>query len=100
MFFLMRMTFWFSLVLLMLPFGGGDDGNQVGPLKALIDSARGGRRHRRHLRAQAGCLRDRQVGAPHTIGVRAQASAKIAYEMLGEPDEVDQDRHRHERRGG
>jgi len=36
MFFLMRMTFWFSLVLLMLPFGGGDDGQQVGPLKALM----------------------------------------------------------------
>ena len=49
MFFLMRMTFWFSLVLLMLPFGGGDDGQQ--------------------------------------IGVRAKASAKVAYEMLGEPDE-------------
>ena len=86
MFFLMRMTFWFSLVLLMLPFGGGDDANQVGPLKALMT-----------LREAVGdiaglCERKPDVcetgkSALHTIGVRAKASAEIAYEMLGEPDE-------------
>ena len=85
MFFFMRMTFWFSLVLLMLPFGGGD-GNQVGPLKALMTV-------REAVGDIAGiCERKPDVcqtgkSALHTIGVRAKASAKIAYEMLGEPDE-------------
>ena len=86
MFFLMRMTFWFSLVLLMLPFGGGDDGSQVSPLKALMTV-------REAVGDIAGiCERKPDVcetgkSALHTIGVRAKASAKIAYEMLGEPDE-------------
>jgi hypothetical protein len=86
MFFLMRMTFWFSLVLLMLPFGGGDDANQVGPLKALMTV-------REAVGDIAGiCERKPDVcetgkSALHTIGVRAKASAKIAYDMLGEPDE-------------
>ena len=86
MFFLMRMTFWFSLVLLMLPFGGGDDGQQVSPLKALMTV-------REAVGDIAGiCERKPDVcetgkSALHTIGVRAKASAKIAYDMLGEPDE-------------
>ena len=89
MFFLMRMTFWFSLVLLMLPFGGGDDGQQVSPLKALMTV-------REAVGDIAGiCERKPDVcetgkSALHTIGVRAKATAKIAYEMLddqlGEPD--------------
>ena len=87
MFFLMRMTFWFSLVLLMLPFGGGDDGQQVGPLKALMTV-------REAVGDIAGiCERKPDVcetgkSALHTIGVRAKASAKIAYDMLGEPDDT------------
>ena len=87
MFFLMRMTFWFSLVLLMLPFGGGDDGQQVSPLKALMTA-------REAVGDIAGiCERKPDVcetgkSALHTIGVRAKASAKIAYDMLGEPDET------------
>jgi uncharacterized protein DUF5330 len=90
MFFLMRMTFWFSLVLLMLPFGGGDDGNEVSPLKALMTV-------REAVGDIAGiCERKPDVcetgkSALHTIGVRAKASAKIAYEMLddqsAEPDQ-------------
>ena len=86
MFFLMRMTFWFSLVLLMLPFGGGDDGSQVSPLKALMTV-------REAVGDIAGiCERKPDVcetgkSALHTIGVRAKASAKVAYDMLGEPDE-------------
>ena len=87
MFFLMRMKFWFSLVLLMLPFGGGDDANQVGPLKALMTV-------REAVGDIAGiCERKPDVcetgkSALHTIGVRAKASARIAYDMLGEPDET------------
>ena len=87
MFFLMRMTFWFSLVLLMLPFGGGDDGQQVGPLKALMTV-------REAVGDIAGiCERKPDVcetgkSALHTIGVRAKAGARIAYDMLGEPDDT------------
>jgi hypothetical protein len=87
MFFLMRMTFWFSLVLLMLPFGGGDDGQQVSPLKALLTV-------REAVGDIAGiCERKPDVcetgkSALHTIGVRAKASARIAYDMLGEPDDT------------
>jgi hypothetical protein len=88
MFFLIRMAFWFSLVLLMLPFGGGDDGQQVGPLKAMMTV-------REAVGDIAGiCERKPDVCetgklALHTIGVRAKASAKIAYDMLdnGEPDQ-------------
>jgi Family of unknown function (DUF5330) len=86
MFFLMRMTFWFSLVLLMLPFGDGDDGQQVSPLKALMTV-------REAVGDIAGiCERKPDVcetgkSALHTIGVRAKASAKLAYDMLDEPDE-------------
>jgi len=89
MFFLMRMTFWFSLVLLMLPFGGGDDDQQVSPLKALMTV-------REAVGDIAGiCERKPDVcetgkSALHTIGVRAKASAKLAYDMLDdEPAEPD-----------
>ena len=89
--FLIRTAFWFSLVLLMLPFGGQSDadGEQVGPLRALMAA-------REAVGDIAGiCERKPDVcetgkSALHTIGVRAKASAKIAYEMLddqlGEPD--------------
>ena len=89
--FLIRMTFWFSLVLLMLPFGAQSDadGEQVGPLRALMAA-------REAVGDIAGiCERKPDVcetgkSALHTIGVRAKAGAKIAYEMLddqaGEPD--------------
>jgi hypothetical protein len=89
--FLIRTAFWFSLVLLMLPFGGqGDAGDeQVGPLRALMAA-------REAVGDIAGiCERKPDVcetgkSAIHTIGVRAKASARIAYEMLddrlGEPD--------------
>ena len=84
--FLIRTAFWFSLVLLMLPFGGqGDaDGEQVGPLRALMAA-------REAVGDIAGiCERKPDVcetgkSALHTIGVRAKASAKIAYEMLDDP---------------
>jgi hypothetical protein len=88
--FLIRMTFWFSLVLLMLPFGGGGDGSQVGPLQALMTV-------REAVGDIAGiCERKPDVcetgkSALHTIGVRAKASARMAYNMLddqlGEPDQ-------------
>jgi Family of unknown function (DUF5330) len=89
--FVIRTAFWFSLVLLMLPFGGqsGADGEQVGPLRALMAA-------REAVGDIAGiCERKPDVcetgrSALHTIGVRAKASARMAYEMLddqpAEPD--------------
>jgi len=87
--FLFRMTFWFSLVLLALPLGGGRDENgapTVGAIEALI--AAGGA-----MTDIAGmCERKPDVcqtgrSALTTIGVRAREASRIAYETLGEtPD--------------
>ena len=85
MFFLIRTAFWFSLVLLCLPLGSGDasDGRQVGPIQAFVAAS-----------ATVGDLAafcDRQPtvcdtgsAAMHTISVRAQQGARIAYQMLDE----------------
>ena len=81
----------------MLPFGGeAIDGEQVGPLQALMAA-------REAVGDIAGiCERKPDVcetgkSALHTIGVRAKASAKIAYEMLddqlGRARLLDQHRH-------
>jgi hypothetical protein len=81
MWFLIRATFWFSLVLLMLPFGSDESGNQVSPLQALLAA-------RAAVDDFSGiCERKPEVcetgkAALHTIGVRAKASAKLAYDML------------------
>lgn len=83
--FLIRTAFWFSLVLLILPFGAGDDSGepQVGGLQALMAA-------RAAVEDFSGiCERKPEVcetgkAALHTIGVRAKASAKFAYEMLDE----------------
>lgn len=87
--FLLRMTFWFSLVLLALPLGGGRDADgapTVGAIEALI--AAGGA-----VNDIAGmCERKPDVcetgrSALTTIGVRAREASRIAYETLGEtPD--------------
>lgn len=80
--FLIRTAFWFSLVLLMLPFGG-EDGAEVGPLRAFLAA-------RAAVDDFSGiCERKPEVcetgkAALHTIGVRAKASAQLAYEMLDE----------------
>ena len=88
----------------MLPFGGQSDadGEQVGPLRALMAA-------REAVGDIAGiCERKPDVcetgkSALHTIGVRAKASAKIAYEMLddqlAEPELLDQHRHGRCRQG-
>lgn len=85
--FLIRTAFWFSLVLLMLPFGGGDQSGepQVGPLQAFLAA-------RAAVDDFSGmCERKPEVcetgkAALHTIGVRAKASAKFAYEMIEDED--------------
>ena len=89
--FLIRCTFWLSLVLLAIPFGGQATGSDqpVGPFQALSAA-----------RAAIGditgiCERqpeacDTGKAALHTIGVRAREASRLAFEVLddrfGEPD--------------
>jgi hypothetical protein len=92
--FLIRMAFWFSLVLLALPLNVGSDetGQQsVGPIQALFAA-------REAVGDIAGiCERKPDVcetgkSAMHTITARAKETAKIAAAMLddntAEPDTV------------
>lgn len=86
MFFLLRAAFWFSLVLLVLPFGIGSDEQgsaSVNPIQALLAA-------RDAVGDIAGmCERKPDVcetgkAAMHTIGVRAKETARIAADMLDE----------------
>ncbi|RWL94087.1 MAG: hypothetical protein EOR68_22810 [Mesorhizobium sp.] len=87
--FLIRMAFWFSLVLLALPLGvgPGQDGRQsVGPIQALFAA-------REAVGDIAGlCERKPDVcetgkSAMYTITVRAQETAKIAAAMIDDKSE-------------
>jgi hypothetical protein len=81
--FLVRAAFWFSLVLLVLPFGStGEDGSEaVSPFQAFFAA-------REAVSDVTGiCERKPDVceigkSALQTIGVRARESARIAYELL------------------
>ena len=81
--FLIRMAFWFSLVLLALPLSvGSDEGHEsVGPIQALFAA-------REAVGDIAGiCERKPDVcetgkSAMHTITARAKETAKIAAAML------------------
>ena len=84
--FLLRMAFWFSLVLLALPLGVGsdEDGHQsVGPIQALFAA-------REAVGDIAGiCERKPDVcetgkSAMYTITARAKETAKIAAAMLND----------------
>lgn len=86
MFFLLRAAFWFSLVLLVLPFSIGSDEQSresVNPIQALLAA-------RDAVGDIAGmCERKPDVcetgkAAMHTIGVRAKETARIAADMLDE----------------
>ena len=90
--FLIRTIFWFSLVLLILPLGGGstDEGRQdVSPFQAFFAM--------REAVGDLTAICERKPGvcevgsaAFHTIKARAGERARIAYEILdghfGEPD--------------
>ncbi|MDG4898035.1 MULTISPECIES: DUF5330 domain-containing protein [unclassified Mesorhizobium] len=87
--FLIRMAFWFSLVLLALPLGvgPGENGQQsVGPIQALFAA-------REAVGDIAGlCERKPDVcetgkSAMYTITVRAQETAKIAAAMIDDKSE-------------
>jgi hypothetical protein len=84
MFFLIRMAFWFSLVLLALPLGpSGTNGASVSPIQAFFAAQQA-------VDDMSGiCERKPDVcevgkAAMQTIGVRARETARIAYEMLEE----------------
>jgi hypothetical protein len=92
--FLIRTGFWFSIVLLLIPFdlGGDVEADTVGPVQTL-QAARGAFDDLSGL-----CERRPEVceigrSAMTTVGVRAREAARIAYEMLderfGEPDRSD-----------
>ncbi len=88
--FVVRSTFWLSLVLLAIPFGGTtEDGRSIGPLEALGAA-----------KAAFGdviSICDRQPDACETgkaalktIGVRARDASKFAYQVLDDHlDETD-----------
>lgn len=82
--FLIRMAFWFSLVLLALPLGG-DGSPGVNPIQAFFAA-------RAAVDDLSGiCERKPDVcevgkAAMQTIGVRAKESARIAYEILDQAD--------------
>jgi hypothetical protein len=84
MFFLIRMAFWFSLVLLALPLDpAGTNGASVSPIQAFfaaqqaVDDVSG-------ICERKPDVCDVGRAAMQTIGVRARETARIAYEMLEE----------------
>ena len=86
MFFLIRMAFWFSLVLLALPLDIGTDpknGESVSPIQAFFAA--------REAVVDVAAICERKPdacetgkAALQTIGARARESARIAYGMLDE----------------
>lgn len=84
--FLIRMAFWFSLVLLVLPLDVGTDeqtGESVSPLQAFFAAREA------VVDVAAICERKPDVcetgkAALHTIGARARESARLAAGMLDE----------------
>lgn len=82
--FLIRMAFWFSLVLLALPLDpAGTSGAGVSPIQAFfaaqqaVDDVSG-------ICERKPDVCDVGRAAMQTIGVRARETARIAYEMLEE----------------
>jgi hypothetical protein len=80
--FLVRMAFWFSLVLLVLPLDAGGTATFLAAREAVGDVT--GICERKPDVCETG------KSAMHTVGVRAREAARIAFEMLddnfGEPD--------------
>ena len=82
--FLIKMAFWFSLVLLALPLDpAGTNGASVSPIQAFFAA-------RAAVDDVSGiCERKPDVcevgkAAIHTIGIRARETARIAYQMFEE----------------
>ncbi|MHA6644732.1 DUF5330 domain-containing protein [Mesorhizobium sp. A623] len=90
MFFLIRAAFWFSLVLLALPFNTGTDdanGQSIGAIQALAAAGEAvsdisGLCQRKPDVCEAG------KSAMHTVTVRAIKTAKIAASMLNDDSDA------------
>ena len=86
MFFLLRMAFWLGLVLVLLPFGSAQrspTGSEVSASEAIsAASATVGDLRGFCERQPDACTVGSQVAT--TIGYRAQAGAKILYDVLSE----------------
>jgi uncharacterized protein DUF5330 len=86
MFFLLRMTFWLGLVLVLLPFGAtqhASSGSEVSASEAIsAASATVGDLRGFCARQPDACAVGSQVAS--TLGYRAQAGAKILYDALTE----------------
>jgi Family of unknown function (DUF5330) len=86
MFFLLRMTFWLGLVLILLPIGSGQhspSGSEVSTSEAIsAASATVGDLRGFCGRQPDACTVGAQVAT--AIGYRAQAGAKMLYEALSE----------------
>ncbi len=92
MFFILRSAFWFSLVLLVIPFdiGSSDPARErAGPIETFAAAREA------FIDVSGLCERKPDVcrvgkSAFNTVGVRAREAARIAYETLdenfGEPD--------------
>lgn len=81
--FLIRMAFWFSLVLLALPLDPGGGPSGVSPIQAFF-AARAAVDDISGICERQPDVCDVGRAAMQTIGVRAKESARIAYEMLEE----------------
>jgi hypothetical protein len=86
MFFLLRMTFWLGLVLVLLPFGSMQHNSSAGEVSAseAISAASATVGDLRGFcgRQPDACAIGSQMAS--TIGYRAQAGAKILYEAISE----------------
>jgi Family of unknown function (DUF5330) len=86
MFFLLRMTFWLGLVLVLLPFGAAQhatSGSEVSASEAIsAASATVGDLRGFCARQPDACAIGSQMAS--TMGYRAQAGAKLLYEALSE----------------
>lgn len=84
MFFLIRIAFWFSLVLLFLPIWPGSQGTDhqpVGAIEAFSAAQRAIGDISRICEREPGVCETGSAAA-ETIGVRARESARVAGEML------------------
>lgn len=88
MWFLMRMTFWFSLVLLALPLGNAENGERpVGAIEAIIAAGEAVSDIAGMCERKPGVCETGKA-AMSTIGGRAREASRMAYETFGEPDET------------
>lgn len=79
--FLIKVTFWLGLVLVLIPYNDGSAGENVGPLQVLHTAGEvardfSGLCERKPDTCQSG------KAILRTIGVRAREGARIAYEAL------------------